>query len=177
MRNAFVSICAAILLIAFSSPVMAETVKMKDNSKCKQWHSWIGQWKWEGEDRETTEGVWQKRSLEVKREWILEGTVVKTSGRFSNGVSFVELTTYDPSLQTHIFSGFDSSGGHTEGTSGGWDGNSFTGNWTTTTPEGKVCPGRCTFNFSSDFTSLTMECQLFTDGKWWVSRKGNASKR
>ena len=156
---------------------MAENVKMKDNPKCKQWHSWIGEWKAEVEDRETPEGVWQKRSVEVKREWILEGTVVKTSGRSSNGVSFVELTTYDPTLQTHIFSGFDSSGGRHVGTSGGFDGKSFTGNWTKKTPDGKVRPGRCTLNFSSDFTSLTVECQLFTDGKWWISRKGKASKK
>jgi hypothetical protein len=176
MRTAFVLICASILLLALAAPLMADGVKMKDNPKCKQWHSWMGEWKAEVEDRETPGGVWQKLSIEVKREWILEGTVVKTSGRNSNGVSFIELTTYDPKLQTHIFSGFDSNGGHIVGTSGGWDGMSFTGNWKRTTPEGAVLPGSCTFNFSSDFKSLTLECQLFTDGKWWVGRKGKATK-
>ena len=177
MRKALVLICAAILLIAFSSPVMAEHVKMKDNPKSKGWHSMVGEWSADVEFRETASGAWQKGSAEVTLEWILEGTVVKTSGRNHKGVSFVDLTTYDPRLKTHIFSGFDSMGGHVVGTSGDWDGTSYTGNWTSTTPDGETIPGRCSFNFSSDFASAAIECQLFTEGKWWTNRKTKSSKK
>jgi hypothetical protein len=33
MRNASVLICASIILLMFTAPVMAETVKMKDNPR------------------------------------------------------------------------------------------------------------------------------------------------
>ena len=176
MRNAFIFTCAAILLLAFASPVMAENVKMKDNPKCKQWHSFNGEWTEEVEYRDSPTSAWKKGTLKYQSEWILGGSFAQIKGQDHKGASFINKYGYDAHLETHVGGGFDSHGGRWTIALGGWSGTNWSDNWTAFSPDGKVTFGRCTFEYNSDFTSQTGECQTFTDGKWWTDRKIKGTK-
>ena len=133
MRNPLVLVCMGMLLLAFTTALMADGVKMKDNPKCKNWHSIIGEWTFEVEYKTSPEGSWSKGSGSLRRSWDLAGTISKNEGPNYLGDSFAELNAYDARLQTHIFYGFTSSGDRWIGGSADWDGNAITGNWTAVT--------------------------------------------
>ena len=59
MRKASIVIVVSILVLTFTVPVMAE--KMKDNPKCEQWHSLIGEWTSEGEFRRGPTMAWERQ--------------------------------------------------------------------------------------------------------------------
>lgn len=114
--------------------------------------------------------------MRVQAECILDGSFAQIKGKDQVEVSFISTFGYDVHLETHVGGGFGSDGGRWTLTSGGWSGTTWSDNWTSSSPEGKVIFGRCTFEYNSDFTSDKGECQTFTDGKWWTDRKIKSTK-
>ena len=110
MKNAFVVVIMSIFLLAFSGPVMADSVKMKDNPKCKQWHSVIGQWSQDVEYRDSPGTEWTKRTARLHFEWILDGSFVQMKGQNSEGRSFLNTFGYDDRLGTEVGGGFQNKG-------------------------------------------------------------------
>jgi len=176
MKDAFVFICASILLFMLSGPAMAENVKMKDNPNCRQWHSVTGEWTMDGKSRLSRADDWKIGTEKSQIEWILDGSFVQIKGQDSDGVSSMKTMGYDARLATHVGAGFTSLGIRAVWTSGGWSGTTWTENLTIFLPDGKVFPLRCTVEHNLDYTSATGECQAFTDGKWWTALKGKSTK-
>jgi len=175
MRKASIVIVVSILVLTFTVPVMAE--KMKDNPKCEQWHSLIGEWTSESEFRRGPTAAWEKSTGRYQIQWILEGSFLQVQGQASGGPSFVKIVGYDARLVTHVGSTFQSSGYRSIASSGGWSGTIWKDNWTAFLPDGKVVPGRCNYEYNLDFTSFMGECQVFTDGEWWTLSKTKDTKR
>lgn len=169
MRKAPFIIIVSILVLTFTGSVMAE--KMKDNPKCEQWHSLVGEWTSESEFRRGPKVAWEKTTGTYQFGWILDGSFLQIRGRISGGASFIKTIGYDDRLATHIGSNYRSDGYRSIASSGGWNGTSWSANWTGFLPDGKVIPGRCTYEYNLEFTSLTGECQVFTDGEWWTTSK------
>jgi hypothetical protein len=176
MRTTLILVTALILLLAFTSSVMAQNVKMKDNPKCEQWHSVGGEWTGEGEFRTGPDEPWTKVTGKLQVDWILDGSFIQARGQNSFGVSFISTIGYDARLKTHVSSAFNSSGGRAMVTSGGWSGTTLTLNFTHFSPDGRVTPLRATLEYNSDFKSATARWESFTDGKWWTSEKGKQTK-
>ena len=179
MRTAFVLICASLLLFAFTSPLMAENVKMKENPKCKNWNSMIGTWKIEEQRRLNPEEEWFNVSNQFKFEWILGGSFIQIAFHEKTDVgelSGVEISGYDEGMSTHFSSFFSSDGSSGGVTSGDWDDTTYAVNWTTYNPDGTRIVGRCNWKQAPDFKSTTGICDRFTDGKWWTFRKAKGNK-
>ena len=61
-------------------------------------------------------------------------------------------------------------------TSGDWNGTKLAVNFINVTPEREMRVGRATWEYSSDFKSVQLTSERFSDGKWWVFFKESASK-
>jgi hypothetical protein len=177
MKTAFVLICAAILLLTFATPVMAENVKMKDNPKCKNWDQLIGKWSWELEARESPTGPVERISGTEEYEWMYDGMFIKRQVQRTNvAQGAIEIIAYDPILKTHVSAAFHKTGQRWLGNSGGWKQRTLVKNVTHYIPDGQVLPETCVLSYSSDFTSLMVECKRYSEGQWWVAFKGKGTK-
>jgi hypothetical protein len=134
----------------------------------------IGTWKGEEEIRLSPSAVWEKGKSEWEVRWLPGGYVAQTSGKMRIGgeeSSWIQVWGYDPSKDTVVSWYADSTGALGSVTSSGWEGNTFLSNWTDIGPDGFVVVGRCSWEHSSDFKSVTATCDQFTDGTWWTFRK------
>ena len=170
------SILTAVFCLGFAplGAVMAQ--KMKENPNCKQWHSVIGTWTGEVEYRDSPTAQWKKGPRGTNRiEWVLDGAAIQMSGN-DDKTSRIGIFVYENRLDAHVGGGYSSDGSRFVLNAGNWDGLNWTGNWTSYPSSGKAFIGHCTFNYESDFTSATAECQQFTNGQWWTNRKVKVTK-
>jgi hypothetical protein len=139
---------------------------------------YVGSWTFEETNKETPSspettqtGTWEAR-------WIFDG-LIQWKGSWTNGgrtTTNVEFEGYDPLMQGYSY-GFASDGSRGQAYDGEWDGTTLRLQFIAYGVDGTVTRGRCTWPYNADFTALpNYFCEQLTDGRWWVSRRGTATK-
>lgn len=119
----------------------------------------------------TYTGTWEAR-------WLYDGFIEwKATGTMGGKTtSSVEYEGYDPVMQGYSY-WFVSDGSRGHAYDGQWEGNTITIQTVAFGVDGAVSRGRCTWPYNDDFTAIRdYFCEQLTDGKWWVSRRGTATK-
>lgn len=136
---------------------------------------WVGEWTWVDMVKESPSGD------EVK----IEGTSqIRRIGDFfyefrfkwkdADGKEqrFTGIAGYDPVKKTYFNHSFGSDGWRGSG-SLTFSKSAVTTDWAGVTATGEKSPLRCTDMLSEQWT---YECERMTDGEWWVSMTGKATK-
>lgn len=139
---------------------------------------YVGTWNFEERLKETptspettSTGTWEAR-------WIFDSLIEWKGTNISGGQTStnVEYEGYDPVKQGYTY-WFVSDGSRGQSYDGEWDGNTLRLQTISYAANGTVIRGRCTWPYSADFTALNEYfCEQLTDGRWWVSRRGKATK-
>jgi len=169
----------SVAVLVFAVAVQAQTSAAQPGPEYKILDAWTGDWIIQGEAKDSSSGPLHKFDWTLKGRRILGGffleihQVWKAQGNVQNGV---EITGFDPTKKTcmtHIF--FDD---------GSWIISTQTlinertriENGTTYYPDGKFMKWRCTWDFSSDWMSLSVKGEVEADGKWWTSFEAKGVK-
>ena len=175
MKDAFVFVVTSILFLACTGPTVAQEISL--TPELKNWEPVLGKWKGEFEVRESPTGDWKKGSASVENRsggFFLENRGTGELGGQQH--SWIEIIGYDPIQKSYVSSAFNSDGGRAGVTSMDWSGTTLRVNFTGVTAKREVEVGRVTWEYSSDFNSVTATTELFTDGKWWVAGKIKSTK-
>ena len=173
MRNAFILVVTSLLFLIGTG--IAQEIPL--TPEMKEWESVIGKWTMDMETRATPSGAWRTGSQIW--DYRSEGYFVEIRGTSNVGgrdTSWIEVVGYDPVKRMCISSYFTSNGGRGSVTSMGWSGTTLSVNYNRYTADREVRVRRNTFEYSPDFKSVTLTGETFTDGKWWISAKGEGTK-
>jgi len=176
MKDAFILVVVSIVFLACTGPATAQEIKLIP--ELKPYEHILGTWKGEWEVRENPRSPWFEASSSVNIR--SGGFFVEIRGTVDLGdgevTSWIDIIGFDPIQRGCVSSSFTSAGGRSVGTSQGWDGTTLTVNFTRFTPDRKVQVRRRTWEYSPDFKSVTLTCEVFTDGKWRVAVSGKSTK-
>ena len=87
--------------------------------------------------------------------------------------SNTSIIGYDPAKSSYFAQGFDSMGARNTA-SVTFGAKTMTHDITRVDARGNEYLGRCTFQLTAP--TLTYECEVLTDGKWWISAKGEGTR-
>ena len=171
MKTSVLLVCLSVFLITCTRFAVGQD---EPTPRFKNLEHLIGTWKGEEEIRLSPKTPWKKGDSEWEVRWLPGEYAAETSGKMrirGEESSWIQVWGYDPSKDTVVSWYADSTGALGSVTSSGWNGTTFLSNWTDIGPDGLTVVGRCSWEHSSDFESVTATCDQFTDGTWWTFRR------
>ena len=175
--------CFAVVVAVVSMSVAAVLAQKQETPKPSLEHqrlgAFVGNWIFEGELKPGPMGPGGKMTATDRIEWAPGNFFVQRSyqGKSPNGTEMqgLEILAYDGVKKIYTFNAFDSLGNMASGTM------TVKGNtWTTTgtmTMAATTVRDRCSLEFETGGSTLTMKCQISTDGKTWtLAFNGRAKK-
>ena len=175
--------CVAVVVAVVSMSVAAVTAQKQEIPKPGPEHqrlgAFVGTWTFEGEMKPGPMGPGGKMTGTDRIEWAPGNFFVQRSyqGTSPNGTEMLglEILAYDGARKIYTFNAFDSLGNMASGTM------TVNGNtWTTTgtmTTGATTMRDRCSMEFGAGGSTLTMKCEITTDGKTWSPTfEGTAKK-
>ena len=174
MKDVLVVVVTSVLFLVCTVPTVAQGIELIP--ELKPYGPILGKWTSEMESRESPDGDWQKgsESYEVRS----GGFFVEFRGTDEIGgekTPWIEVVGYDPVMRT-LVSSFYRSDGTMGRVSSEWNGTALTVQFIRLTPEREVQIRHVTWEYSSDFKSVTGTVEQFNDGKWWAVEKYKESK-
>jgi hypothetical protein len=138
----------------------------------------VGNWTFEGELKPGPMGPGGKTTGTDRIEWMPGNFFVQRSyqGKSPNGeTQGLEILGYDGAKKIYTFNAFDNLGNMASGTM------SVKGNtWITTgtmTTAATTTRDRCSLEFGAGGSTLTMKCEISTDGKTWTPAFDGRAKK
>ncbi len=163
-----------ILCFFFSSAALAQS-KIPPDIRAKM-DGYVGVWEYEEATRSTPNGEYETSNGQWEARWVFNYLIEWSGLDAADEVGLIEYESYDSEKQGFAY-WFAPNGTRGEGYDGTWNGNTITFQEIRTDPDGSRIRQRCTWPYNSDFTAIDeYKCEWLTDGKWWVSRQGNAKK-
>jgi hypothetical protein len=139
----------------------------------------VGIWHGREEVREGPDQEWEHGTSDWEVRWLPGKYLAETSGQLIIGdrtISWTQLWGFDPRVESMVSWYGNDRGSVGTVTSAGWNGTTFTMNFTESTPSGETVIGRGTWEHSPDFKSVRGTFDRFSEGRWWTFRQVTAEK-
>ncbi len=167
MRRAVVLIAFAGLLLFVST--LAQAQAPQPGPDHKKLEVWVGEWKYEGDIKESPIGPAGKLSGKQNGRMVMNGFALEwtgeESGAFGN-VKWGEMDTYNTATKKYALLGYQDDGGTWTGTMSA-KGTTWSGSGTLV-DKGKSYKTRSKGTFSADGKTFTWKGEISTDGKTWA---------
>ena len=174
--------CFAVLVAVVSMSVAAVIAQKQEMPKPGPEHQrlgvFVGNWTSEGELKPGPLGPGGKMTGTDRIEWAPGNFFVQRSyqDKSPNGeMQGLEILAYDGAKNLYTFNAFDNLGGMASGTM------TVKGNtWTTTgtmTIGATTIRDRCSLEFGAGGSTLTIKCEISTDGKTWTPAFDGIAKK
>lgn len=174
--------CFAVLAAVASmsvAAVIAQTQEMpKPGPEHQRLAAFVGTWTSEGELKAGPLGPGGKMTGTDRIEWAPGNFFVQRryQGKSPNGeMQGLEIFAYDGAKNIYTYNAFDNLGSMASGTM------TVKGNtWTTTgtmTMGATTMRDRCSLEFAADGSTLTITCEISTDGKSWIPTFDGRAKK
>ena len=142
--------------------------------------AFVGNWTFEGELKPGPMGPGGKTTATDRIEWAPGNFFVQRSyqGKSPNGgeMQGLEILAYDGAKKIYTYNAFDSLGNVASGTMTVKD-NTWTTTGTMTTMAATTMRDRCSLEFGAGGSTLTMTCEISTDGKTWTPTFDGRAKK
>ena len=182
--------CFAVVVVAVSmsiAEVIAQKQEMpKPSPEHQRLGAFVGNWTFEGELKPGPMGPGGKTTATDRIEWAPGNFFVQRSyqGKSPNGTEMqgLEILAYDGVKKIYTFNAFDSLGNMDSGTMT-VKGNTWTTTGTMTMAAGTMTMAattvrdRCWLEFGAGGSTLTMKCEISTDGKTWTPTFDGRAKK
>jgi hypothetical protein len=174
--------CFAVVVAVVAMSVGAAIAQKQEAAKPGPEHqrlgAFVGNWTFEGEMKPGPMGPGGKMTGTDRIEWTPGNFFIQRSyqGKSPMGeMQGLEILAYDGAKKIYTFNAFDSLGNIASGTMT-VKGNTWTTNGTMTTGA-TTMRDRCSLEFGAGGSTLTMKCEVSTDGKTWTPTfEGTAKK-
>ncbi len=175
--------CLAVVVavVSMSAAVIAQKPEMpRPGPEHQRLGAFVGNWSFEGELKPGPMGPGGKTTATDRIEWapgnfFVQRNYQSTSPNVPGVMQGVEILAYDGAKNISTFNAFDNLGNVESGT--------MTVNGSTWTTAGTMTVGgttmrdRCSLEFGADGSTLTMTCEISTDGKTWIPTFDGRAKK
>ena len=172
------SVVVAVVSMSVAAVIAQKQAMPKPAPEHQRLGAFVGDWTFEGELKPGPMGPGGKVTATDRIEWAPGNFFVQRSyqGKSPNGeMQGLEILAYDGVKKIYTFNAFDSLGNMDSGTM------TVKGNtWTTTgtmTMAATTVRDRCSVEFGADGSTLTMTCEISTDGKTWTPTFDGKAKK
>jgi hypothetical protein len=172
------SVVVAVVSMSVAAVIAQKQEMPKPGPEHQRLGAFVGNWTFEGELKPGPMGPGGKVTATDRIEWAPGNFFVQRryQGKSLNGdMQGLEILAYDGAKKIYTFNAFDSLGNIASGTM------TVKGNtWTTTgtmTMAATTVRDRCSLEFEAGGATLTMKCEISTDGKTWTPRFDGRAKK
>jgi hypothetical protein len=177
MKPVFIALGVLVLALSFVQPAVGQ----QENAPQRfvNLDRLAGTWQGQEEVREGPDEEWEQGTSEWTVRWLPGKYLAETSGTLVIGdreISWIQMWGFDPRIESMVSWYGNDRGAVGTVTSAGWDGTTFTVNFTESTPGGETVIGRGNWEHSPDFKSVRGTFERFSDGRWWTFRQVTGKK-
>ena len=174
------SVVVAVVSMSVAAVIAQKQEVPKPGPEHQRLAAFVGNWTFEGELKQGPMGPGGKMTGTDRIEWAPGNFFVQRryQGKSPNGgeMQGLEILAYDGAKKIYTFSAFDSLGMMASGTMT-VKGNTWTTTGTMTTTAATTMRDRCSLEFGAGGSTLTIKCDISTDGKTWTPTfEGTAKK-